>query len=56
MGLAIVRKTVSTVGGTISIESTPPQRGTRFRFTWPKVISPNNIQEYLPPKGTSAEQ
>jgi signal transduction histidine kinase len=44
MGLTIVRKTVNTVGGTVSVESSPPIRGTRFRFTWPKEISQNTVQ------------
>lgn len=47
MGLTIVRKTVHTVGGTVSVESTPPQRGTRFRFTWPKVVSRSNTRDSL---------
>jgi PAS domain S-box-containing protein len=34
MGLAIVKKTVESVGGSISVESTEGE-GTCFRFTWP---------------------
>lgn len=36
MGLAIVKKTVESVGGSIRVESQPPQRGATFLFTWPK--------------------
>jgi PAS domain S-box-containing protein len=39
MGLAIVKKTVESVGGAISINSIPGQ-GAEFRFTWPKTVSP----------------
>lgn len=37
MGLAIIKKTVESAGGSVAIESDPEQaRGTTFRFTWPK--------------------
>ncbi len=37
MGLAIVRKIIESAGGTITLESDPSvERGTTFRFTWPK--------------------
>jgi PAS domain S-box-containing protein len=36
MGLAMVRKNVEMVGGTIVLESNPGQ-GSLFRFTWPKL-------------------
>lgn len=36
MGLAIVRKTVESGGGSVSLES-DEGRGAAFRFTWPKV-------------------
>jgi signal transduction histidine kinase len=42
MGLALVRKTVESVGGTISLES--KGRGTCFRFTWPNEIT---MRKYL---------
>jgi signal transduction histidine kinase len=35
MGLAIVKKTVESMGGTITVESEAGQ-GAAFRFTWPK--------------------
>jgi len=35
MGLALVRKHVESVGGTLSLES-EENAGCRFRFTWPK--------------------
>jgi signal transduction histidine kinase len=36
MGLAIVKKTVEGLGGSIRIESAPPRRGTTFIFSWRK--------------------
>ncbi|WP_303902959.1 sensor histidine kinase [Thiohalomonas denitrificans] len=36
MGLGLVRKLVASRGGSISVESSPAQRGTTFRFTWPR--------------------
>lgn len=39
MGLAIVKRYVTTYGGTIRIESLP-DRGTAFRFTWRKSPPP----------------
>jgi signal transduction histidine kinase len=36
MGLAIVKKSVEGHGGTLAVESAPPQRGTAFVFTWKK--------------------
>jgi PAS domain S-box-containing protein len=38
IGLALVRKQVYAVGGTIAVES-GDQRGTTFRFTWPKKVA-----------------
>ncbi|HRD78387.1 MAG TPA: HAMP domain-containing sensor histidine kinase [Hyphomicrobiaceae bacterium] len=39
IGLALVKKTVELVGGTISVASSPDiARGTIFRVAWPKVI------------------
>jgi signal transduction histidine kinase len=37
IGLAVVEKIVSSVGGTISVESTP-ENGATFRFTWPREL------------------
>ena len=36
MGLAIVRKSIEGFGGSIHVESNPPERGTAFIFTWPR--------------------
>lgn len=40
MGLAMVKKTVETVHGTVTVESDPAMgRGTRFNIRWPKLIN-----------------
>lgn len=39
MGLAIVKKTIESVGGRVRVESAPPARGTTFVFTWPKTMT-----------------
>jgi signal transduction histidine kinase len=40
MGLAIVSRALSTVGGSIDVVSDAPKtRGTSFRIRWPKTIS-----------------
>jgi PAS domain S-box-containing protein len=36
MGLAVVKKVIESVGGSISIHSTETTRGTRFTIRWPK--------------------
>jgi len=37
MGLAMVKKVLTTLGGEISVESNPAvERGTTFNVTWPK--------------------
>ncbi len=39
IGLALVKKTIESVGGSISIVSDPAhRRGTTFRVIWPKTI------------------
>ncbi|HEY4174546.1 MAG TPA: ATP-binding protein, partial [Rhodopila sp.] len=38
VGLSIVQKIVERAGGTVSVESAPPRRGTIFRFTWPEAV------------------
>lgn len=38
MGLAVVKRTVEKLGGTIQIECGSP-RGTTFRFTWPRSVA-----------------
>ncbi len=38
MGLAIVKKAVESVGGTVTLES-DGQHGCTFRFTWPATIT-----------------
>lgn len=38
MGLALVKRTVEVQGGKVTIESNPArERGSTFRFTWPKT-------------------
>jgi len=39
IGLAIVKKKVEGHGGTIRIESEPPERGTTFVFTWKESVA-----------------
>ena len=39
MGLAIVLKTVESLGGSIRVESNPPERGTAFIFLWPQSFN-----------------
>jgi signal transduction histidine kinase len=39
MGLAIVKKTVESVGGRVTLDSMPEQ-GARFSFTWPRQLAP----------------
>jgi signal transduction histidine kinase len=41
IGLAVVEKIVESVGGTVSVESTPGE-GATFRFIWPLEFDPNN--------------
>jgi PAS domain S-box-containing protein len=36
VGLSLVKKIVEGNGGTIRVESVPPEPGTTFTFTWPK--------------------
>ena len=46
MGLAIVRKIITTYGGSINLQSAPG-RGSAFHFTWPKPQSDSNAgQQY----------
>lgn len=40
MGLALVKRAVEHVGGSIAVESEPPRRGATFRFTWPVTPCP----------------
>ncbi len=37
MGLAIIKKSIETYGGTISVVSTPGE-GSEFSFTWPRAL------------------
>jgi len=37
MGLAIIKKSLETYGGTISVQSAPGE-GTTFHFTWPRTL------------------
>jgi light-regulated signal transduction histidine kinase (bacteriophytochrome) len=39
MGLAVVKKLIEAYGGSIRVESSPPN-GATFRFTWPTEITP----------------
>lgn len=41
MGLAIVRRIVESVGGSVALEGATP-RGTVVRFTWPKSVQPQS--------------
>ena len=38
MGLAIIKKLVTTQGGKLRVESSSKKRGTAFLFTWPKMV------------------
>ncbi len=40
MGLSIVRKLIESHGGKIELQSEPPGRGVRMRFSWPKAPRP----------------
>ena len=37
MGLAVIKKTIESLGGTISLAANAP-RGVAFRFSWPRVV------------------
>lgn len=37
MGLAVIKKTIESLGGSISLAANQP-RGSAFRFSWPKVV------------------
>lgn len=37
LGMSIIRKLTELQGGSIWVESNEGQRGTKFKFTWPKV-------------------
>jgi signal transduction histidine kinase len=43
IGLAIVKKKVTMLGGTIEVHSNPPERGTSFVFTWPRQTGPTQM-------------
>jgi len=39
MGLALVRRTLERIGGTIRLQSdAPAKRGTAFHVRWPRII------------------
>lgn len=38
MGLAVVKKVVESVGGSVKLSSTDNERGTKFLITWPKNL------------------
>jgi signal transduction histidine kinase len=43
IGLAVVRRVVERLGGRVTLESAPG-KGSTFRFSWPKVIRPDDPQ------------
>lgn len=49
MGLAIIRKTIESYGGTIRLESAPGQ-GAKFHFTWPKTMNRESPNKATPSK------
>ena len=53
VGLAIVKKAVEHVGGTVTVASAPGC-GTRFTFDWPTRIEPNDDREAGPEEYRSA--
>ena len=44
MGLALIKKIVENYGGSISVDS-PNGRGATFRFTWPKLVDIQAVQQ-----------
>ncbi|SCZ57458.1 PAS domain-containing sensor histidine kinase [Thiohalomonas denitrificans] len=44
IGLAVVKKTIETEGGSLHLESAPG-RGATFRFTWPKDVVQRRISD-----------